>query len=46
MMSFTGRQEIVELPVLSQEGSEVSCQSWDLPGSQEVGNFNFFVVKL
>ncbi|XP_042862058.1 uncharacterized protein LOC122247113 isoform X3 [Penaeus japonicus] len=29
------RQEIVELPVLSQEGSEVSCQSWDLPGSQE-----------
>lgn len=34
---FSGRQEIVELPVLSQEGSEVSCLSEDFPGSQKVG---------
>ncbi|XP_063606900.1 uncharacterized protein LOC134781622, partial [Penaeus indicus] len=33
------RQEIVELPVLSQEGSEVSCLSEDFPGSQKI-SFN------
>ncbi|ROT64300.1 hypothetical protein C7M84_017761 [Penaeus vannamei] len=36
MITAIGRQEIVELPVLSQEGSEVSCLSEDFPGSQQI----------